>query len=234
METSGRNHWQPIANARRAGNAHRRLGRSRASRATSRKRSEVKKGRNKPKPLAWVATGCRSGRIVRRRSRRAMCAYRCAYTYVSAGGASLQLVASSHCPICRSFLLASGRCSSFARTFNPRGAGSSPARPMLIAYLQGFLTMNLLGLPTRVRTGRSERLELVAPRRGCLQLVTARAMGSSVPLHGNEALPGLSPGEGSKIPGSGGVLLAGYIFAPAGRHGSPTTLALIPTSAGPH
>jgi hypothetical protein len=92
-----------------------------------------------------------------------------------------QLVATMNGTFCSAFLHLAARFSSLARTVNPRGAGSSPARPMLIGYLQGFLTMDLLRLPTRVRTGRSERLELVAPRHGCLRLVAVRAMGSSVP-----------------------------------------------------
>jgi hypothetical protein len=45
MEPSGRNQWQPVANGK-----------------------GPKNGRNKPKPLLWVATGCRSERMVRRGS----------------------------------------------------------------------------------------------------------------------------------------------------------------------
>ena len=55
--------------------------------------------------------GCRSGAVKRGGLRRASCAYRCAYRYVSSGGDSLQLLASSHCPICRSFLLLQFACS---------------------------------------------------------------------------------------------------------------------------
>jgi hypothetical protein len=48
MEQSGRNRWQPVANGM------------------------AEDGSNKPKPLPWVATGCRSERMVRVHSLRGM------------------------------------------------------------------------------------------------------------------------------------------------------------------
>jgi hypothetical protein len=68
-----------------------------------------------------------------RRAQRLRCAYGCAYRLVSRGGHSLLFVATSRRLICRHFPRTSACCGLFGRTFNPKVAGSSPARPIRFA-----------------------------------------------------------------------------------------------------
>jgi hypothetical protein len=57
------------------------------------------------------------------------CAYGCAYRLVSVTCIWLQLVANAIPTRCSTFPCVSVRCSLLSRTFNPKVAGSSPARP---------------------------------------------------------------------------------------------------------
>jgi hypothetical protein len=54
----------------------------------------------------------------------------CAYRLVSGGGSWLQFVATMNGAICSKFQLRAARRSSSSRTFNPKAAGSNPARPI--------------------------------------------------------------------------------------------------------
>src|SRR6266540_3321099 len=58
------------------------------------------------------------------------CAYTCAYRLISARCVLLQFVAAKLRPICSTFQLLAVRCSLCGRTFNPKVAGSIPARPI--------------------------------------------------------------------------------------------------------
>jgi hypothetical protein len=58
------------------------------------------------------------------------CAYECAYRLVSADRFSPQFVATTNWPICSIFRLGANDFTLFGRTFNPKVAGSNPARPI--------------------------------------------------------------------------------------------------------
>jgi hypothetical protein len=58
------------------------------------------------------------------------CAYRSAYRFVSIRCNTLQFVATSIGTSCSTFQFRSVRCSLLSRTFNPKVAGSIPARPI--------------------------------------------------------------------------------------------------------
>jgi hypothetical protein len=113
MEPSGRNRWQQTA------------------------RGGLEKSSDKPKRLPSVASS--SDHLCKvRRGRRlegstiANAAqereYECEYGVVSATCDSVQLLAFSNTPRCRHFQLYAACCIGFRRTFNPKVAGSIPAR----------------------------------------------------------------------------------------------------------
>jgi hypothetical protein len=77
------------------------------------------------------------------------CAYGCAYRLVSGGRLLPQFVATTNWPICRIFRLGAIDFSLFGRTFNPKVAGSTPARPMRFA---GILPHDRGGARADVRT----------------------------------------------------------------------------------
>src|SRR5262249_35717926 len=60
------------------------------------------------------------------------CAYGCAYRVVSDQLSSLHLLADTNRPSCRMFQLAATRYLLPGWTFNPKVAGSNPARPIVI------------------------------------------------------------------------------------------------------
>jgi hypothetical protein len=66
-------------------------------------------------------------------------AYGCTHRLVSAGRNLTLLAATTLGPICSTFQAHAGRCSSTAWTFNPKVAGSNPARPMRFAGKLGKL-----------------------------------------------------------------------------------------------
>ena len=106
---------------------------------------------------------------------------RCAYRLVSAGRLLLQFVATMTSSICSTFQSRAARCSLSSRTFNPKVAGSIPARPI---DLQGKGELHaskngLLRVQNDVRfSGRA------AARCGFLRLVAGSARGPRIPCLG--------------------------------------------------
>jgi hypothetical protein len=76
-------------------------------------------------------------------------AYDCAYRLASRGRISPQFVAAMSSPICSIFQPGAATCNLYGRTFNPKAAGSNPARPMRFA---GILSIDSRGARTCVRT----------------------------------------------------------------------------------
>jgi hypothetical protein len=109
------------------------------------------------------------------------CAYGCAYRLVSARCYSPHLVAASRRLVRRHFQFAAARCSSFGRTFNPKVAGSIPARPTRFAGLSSRHASQRVRVCLRhaVRAGSNgfNTLLFVAVFRGSLQFVSVCPMG---------------------------------------------------------
>jgi hypothetical protein len=98
--------------------------------------------------------------------------YECAYSLVSGYCASFQMVATYKRLICSTFPLTAAGRSSFARTFNPKVAGSIPARPMTRSACKTWQSRGLC----RFR-GRAEPAEGATDGATCAEgqyVVTAR------------------------------------------------------------
>jgi hypothetical protein len=113
-------------------------------------------------------------------------AYACAYRFVSARCLLLQFAATTIRVICSALQCRTACFSSSSRTFNPKVAGSNPARPMRFA---GILSTDRRAartyVCTRTRPGETIRARSPAASCGVLQFGSARfssSMGSRYPI----------------------------------------------------